>query len=193
MSREWARGEDPDDVGAPLDLLVDPLERVRRPDLAPVGSGERVNAQCRSAASRSMSLDGGELGPSIRRPRRAARRQRWRRAERRSCGSRRRPSPSALGHVGEHVAHEMDPAPLPGRADQHLGDRGPQPVVGVGDHQAHPSQASLAQRAQELGPEALVLAVADRDAEDLTVTVGGDTGGHDDRLDTTRAPSRALM
>ena len=33
-------GEDADDVGAALDLFVDPLERVRRPDLAPVGVGE---------------------------------------------------------------------------------------------------------------------------------------------------------
>ena len=33
-------GEHADDVGAPLDLLFDPLERVRGPDLAPVMPGE---------------------------------------------------------------------------------------------------------------------------------------------------------
>ena len=33
-------GEHADDVGGPLDLLVDPLERVRRADLAPVMPGE---------------------------------------------------------------------------------------------------------------------------------------------------------
>ena len=33
-------GEHADDVGAPFDLLVDPLERVRGPDLAPVMPGE---------------------------------------------------------------------------------------------------------------------------------------------------------
>ncbi len=33
-------GEDADDVGAPFDLPVESLERVRRPDLAPVGLRE---------------------------------------------------------------------------------------------------------------------------------------------------------
>jgi hypothetical protein len=38
-------GEDPDDVGAPADLAVEALERVRGPQLAPVASGERVEGQ----------------------------------------------------------------------------------------------------------------------------------------------------
>jgi hypothetical protein len=33
-------GDDADDVGPPFDLLVDPLERVRGPDLAPVMGGK---------------------------------------------------------------------------------------------------------------------------------------------------------
>ena len=33
-------GEHADDVGAPFGLLVDPIERVRGPDLAPVMPGE---------------------------------------------------------------------------------------------------------------------------------------------------------
>ena len=53
--------------------------------------------------------------------------------------------------------------------------------MGVGDHQAHPAQAPVAQRAQEPGPERLVLAVADVDAEDLPVAVGGDPRRDHDR------------
>ncbi len=37
-------GEDPHDVGAPLDLFVEPLERVR-PNLAPECSRERLERQ----------------------------------------------------------------------------------------------------------------------------------------------------
>ena len=56
-----------------------------------------------------------------------------------------------------------------------------QAFVGVGDHQAHTGQSAAAQRAQELGPERLVLGVADGEAEDLTVAAGGDPGGDHDR------------
>jgi len=62
---------------------------------------------------------------------------------------------------GEDVAHEVDSAPLPGGADQHRGDRGLQPGVGVADHQLDPAQAAGLQAAQERGPERPVLAVAD--------------------------------
>ncbi len=37
--------EDPDHVGAPLDLSMESLEGVRRPDLAPVGFGKRREGQ----------------------------------------------------------------------------------------------------------------------------------------------------
>ena len=79
----------------------------------------------------------------------------------------------ALGDRGQDVAQEVDPAPLPGRADHHRADRGLQPGVGVGDHQLRPGQAAGLQRAQERGPERAVLGVADIEAEDLTAPVGG--------------------
>ena len=59
-------GEDAHDVGAPLDLLVDPLERVRRPDLAPVGAGgRRRRRRCRPRRRASMRVDGGELAAEL--------------------------------------------------------------------------------------------------------------------------------
>lgn len=68
----------------------------------------------------------------------------------------------ALRNAGQGVARPVDPAALPTGARQHLFDGLGQPGVGVGDDQAHPAQTPGPQRAEELGPEHLVLAVADR-------------------------------
>jgi hypothetical protein len=61
-------------------------------------------------------------------------------------------------------------------------DRGDQPGVLVGDHEAHPGQSSLLQREQEPAPEHFVFAVADVEAQHLAVAVGGDAGGDDHGL-----------
>ena len=53
--------------------------------------------------------------------------------------------------------------------------------MGVGDHEAHTAQATGSQRAQEPGPERLVFAVADVDAEHLTVAASGDPGSDHNR------------
>ena len=87
----------------------------------------------------------------------------------------------AFGNAGQHVAGEVHPASLPAGALQRLARRGLQAFVGVGDHQAHTGQPAAAQRAQELGPERLLLRVADGDTEDLPVAAGGDPGGDHDR------------
>lgn len=59
-------GEDPDDVGAALDLAVDALERVGRPDLAPVGLREPgVKARRSSVASLSMAAMSGKRSSSM--------------------------------------------------------------------------------------------------------------------------------
>ena len=48
---------------------------------------------------------------------------------------------AALAGMGEGIAHEVDPAALPGRV-QHLGDRGLDALMGVGDHELHAAQAA---------------------------------------------------
>jgi hypothetical protein len=70
---------------------------------------------------------------------------------------------SALGTSLEHAAHGL------GAAD-----------VGVGDHQAHASEAALFEAAQELTPEGFALAVAPMQTEQLTPAVTVDAHGHDD-------------
>ena len=104
-------GEDADDVGASFDLFVDPLQRVRRPDLAPVfdrEASEREEVFFRvvehggdlRVGALEHAGDLVELGPHV-----------WRvglgedRADDRGDHVL-----GALGHDREHVAHEVDPA-----------------------------------------------------------------------------------
>jgi hypothetical protein len=91
------------------------------------------------------------------------------------------------GDVAEHVAQEMDGAALPGAA-QHLGDRGLEAGVGVGDAQPHPLQAPGPQAAEELPPEALGLGLAEVQADDLTAAAVVDAVRDHQRLvpDPTR-------
>ena len=68
--------------------------------------------------------------------------------------------------VHDHVAQEVDGAALP-RAAQHAGDRGFEPLVLIGDRQAHAVQPALLERAQELDPERAGLDLADVQADHL--------------------------
>src|SRR5690606_444386 len=65
-------------------------------------------------------------------------------------------------------------------SDHDLADGGDQAEVLVGDDEADPVQTAFAQVTQEGGPEGLVLAVADHEAEDFAAAVLGDAGGDDD-------------
>jgi hypothetical protein len=53
----------------------------------------------------------------------------------------------ALRDDREHVAHEVDPAPLPAGADQDRGDRGLQAGVGIADDQLGPAKSAGLQAA----------------------------------------------
>ena len=88
----------------------------------------------------------------------------------------------ALGHPGEDVSEEVDPAALDGRAGHGRLDGLTQPQVGIGDDQLHPAKPTGLQAAQERGPEGPVLAVAHREAEDLAAAITTHPGGHHDRL-----------
>ena len=177
-------GEDADDVGAALDLLVHPLERVGGPDLAPVrgregGEGEQVVAGARASSSRPWGAAGRAWSAITSNCSWTWAASGWAKMVRIAAAT---ISPEPFGHRGQHVAHEVDPAALPGRAEQHAADRGLQALVGVGDHQLHSVQAAGLQRAQERGPERAVLAVPDVEAEHLPPAVGGHPGGDHHRL-----------
>jgi hypothetical protein len=67
---------------------------------------------------------------------------------------------AVLGTTEEEVAHEGDPAPLPGCAVQDPLDGLPQSLVGIRDHQPDALQAPLHQDPQEGEPELVILARA---------------------------------
>lgn len=83
----------------------------------------------------------------------------------------------SLGDAGQHVAGEVDPAALPGGAEEHRGDRRLEALVGVGDHEAHTGEAPDPQAAQERPPEGPVLGIADGQAEDFPVPDPGNAFG----------------
>jgi hypothetical protein len=58
-------GEDPDDVGASLDLLVEPLERVGDQTFFQCATGKSVKASSSSRASRSIVSTAGNCRPSM--------------------------------------------------------------------------------------------------------------------------------
>ena len=74
----------------------------------------------------------------------------------------------------------MDPATLPAAALQHPSDGVGEALVGIADHQLDASEAALFQRANEVAPERLSLAVADLEAEQLPAAIGVDAHGDDD-------------
>jgi hypothetical protein len=81
--------------------------------------------------------------------------------------------------MGEDIAHEVNAAALPCRA-QHLGDSGFEAFVGIGDHELDASQSPAGQLAQELRPDRLGFGCANFHAEHLAPAVGIDAHGDDD-------------
>ena len=98
----------------------------------------------------------------------------------------------ALRHDREAVAYEMDPASLPAGALEHRLNGLLEPGVRVRPDELHPAQAADLQRAEEAGPEALVLAVTDVDAEHFPAPVGGHPDGDDQGLGQDPVPDPGL-
>ena len=80
--------------------------------------------------------------------------------------------------TGQGVSQEVDPAPLPGRSHEDLGDGLFQPQVVIGDHELHLSEALGPAGLQKGRPKGPVLGVAHVDAQDLSVPGGRHTGDH---------------
>ena len=124
-----AGGEDADDVRRSAVLLVQPLERIVRSELAPVLLGKPVKSSRSGAASARSAAAAGKRSSSARRRRRAARPLCLRRAGRRSSErSSRRSSVSPSGH-GLAGCDGVRPAALPTRSGQGGGDRVDEPEL----------------------------------------------------------------
>ena len=173
-------GEDADHPGAALDLLIDPLEQVGAPDLAPVGRREVAERQHvlpglvhqLSGLGETLSERGGQVIPA---------------AEDLGCvllgehAAQRGGDHALMGlwNALQQVAGEMDTAALPHTALQLPADRLGESRVGIAHHQLHASQAAFLERAEELAPEALAFAVAHLEAQQLPASVGIDAHGDD--------------
>jgi len=75
------------------------------------------------------------------------------------------------------IAHPVNPTALVGRVEDPACG-GAQPLVIIGDHQLNPTQASVGQRPQEVGPECLGLGRAGGDAQNLALAIIVDCDGH---------------
>jgi site-specific DNA recombinase len=155
-------GGDADHRAPAAQLLVQPLQRVGRVDLAPVLAREVVEGQDlalrllqqRHDLREALGQGGAHLAQL--RPRRlvvglledGAHRRRHHR-------------PGALGHVRDCVPDGMHPASLPAGADDHLADGLLEAAVGVADHQPHAARPAGDQPLQEGAPDGGVLARAD--------------------------------
>jgi hypothetical protein len=188
-------GEDPDDVGAAFDLLVDPFQGVGGPDLLPVRPGRTVKASRSVSASVSMVSTTGNWRPSM-----VAIMSSWERTCSASGWAKivriAAATISALpfGDPGEDVAQEVHPAALPtGIASEHRPDRGLEAFVGIRDDQLHPVQAAGLQRAQESGPERPVLAVADVEPRTSRLPSARTAVATTTAWETTRRLTRALQ
>ena len=173
-------GKDADDAGAALDLLVEALQQVGAPDLAPVGLREVAEGQDvllglqheLGGPGETLGQRGGQVIPA------AFDLAGVFLGKHRAQGGRDHALVS-LGYPLQQVAGKVHPAALPGAALQLPPDCLGEAHVGVADHQLDPAQAALFERDQELAPEALALAIADLEAEQLTAAVSIDAHGHD--------------
>ena len=182
-------GEDADDPGAEFDFLVDPLEQVGAPDLAPVVLGE--------VAERQHVLLGlvhqcSGLGEALR--------QRGRQiiparfdllsallGEHRAEGGGDHALVSFVDAL-QQVAGKVDPAALPHAALQLAADRLGESCMGGRDHQLDASEDSLLEvgvglafrAAVEFRPEGLTLTVAHLEAQQLPAPVLVHAHGDDD-------------
>jgi len=140
----WIIGEDANHVGTAFDLLVEALERFGAPHLAPVllrevqerqhvvtgGLHHRHGARGLHAQHLDDPLPvGAHLLRCL--------------DHKHRFHGRRHHVLAGLWHVAEQVAQEMHPATLPAAALEHPLDRCRQPQVGIRDHQAGASQATL--------------------------------------------------
>jgi len=80
-----------------------------------------------------------------------------------------------------HVSDEVDPAALPGAAED-PGDRRLQALVLVADREPHAIEPATDERSQELDPEGLGLRLADVDLDHLASSRVVDRVGDDQRL-----------
>ena len=185
-------GKDADDIGPAFDLAIEALQRIGRVELGAVLLGEAHVGQHVGLGLVHQVRQLGHLGAEL-----------VGHLAPLGLGGHgillgegggdegRHHAPALLAGMGEEVAHEVDPAPLPGGVED-PGGAGLEAFVVIGDHQFHAAQAAPGQGAQELGPKGLGLRDADRHAQDFAPAPIVDAHG-DDHGDRDDAPGLAHL
>ena len=184
--------EDADDVGAALDLAVEPLDGIGRTDLVPVllgkvHEGENVDLGLVEQRGKLGQLGAqliGDLTPLLA----GAVGEPCAKAVATKAETTRRPFLLACARA---FRMKVDAATSPGGAEN-LGGGALQPFVGVGDDELDPTQAASRQLAQELAPERLGFRGANVEAEHFAPAVGVDADGDGERGRTMRPARRTL-
>jgi hypothetical protein len=175
-------GEDPDDVGAPSDLAVEALKRIRRSDLGPVLGRERVEREHVGLGlveqRRDLRQPALELADGVAQA--LARLLGVRRGEERADDRAERVVLVAA-HMAAQIAQEVHGAALPRRAED-LRQGGLQTRMRVAEGKLHADHAARDERPQELAPERLGLGGADVQADDLPAAGLMDGVGDHDTL-----------
>src|SRR6185312_8258695 len=164
--------EDAHDIGAPLDLGVEPLQWVCGVDLHAMRLREGHEGEHVGLGVIHQRCELGELGSELIGDDAPLLDRRFVRVLREhGVDQREHHLPLTLAGVRERRAQKMHAAALPGGLED-LGDGGLDAQVRIGDHELHAPQASAGQRAQEARPERLRLRGADRHAEHFPSPVG---------------------
>lgn len=154
-------GEDADDVGPALDLAIEAFNGIGAVEFGTVflreghiGQHIRLGIVHQGRQLRELGTHlVGDCAPLLA--------GRFRRLLREGCADKGRDdAPAALSGVGQDVAHEVDTATLPRRAQQ-LRYGGFDTFMGVGDDKLHSPQTPARQFAQEGCPEGFSLGCPD--------------------------------
>jgi hypothetical protein len=160
-------GEDPDDVGAPRDLAVEALERIRRTDLRPMLGRERVEREHVGLGvldhRRDLPQPAFELLDRLAQP--PARVIAVVGGEDRA-DDRAQHVVLLAAHVAAQIPEEVHGAALRRRPED-LGERGLQARVGVADGELDADQPARDEATEEVAPERLRFGLADVEADDL--------------------------
>ena len=163
--------EDAHDVCSPLDLGVEPLQRVGAVDLGPVRTWEGHDGEhivfglVHASGQLKLLAELVDHGPPLRLGRL------WRVLhEDRADGGRDHALLRLVG-TGQRVAHEVHAAALPGGLEQ-LEGSGLDAFVHVADDELHAAQPAPVQAEKELPPEGLGFAGADLHAQILPLALG---------------------
>jgi hypothetical protein len=188
-----AVGEDPDDVGAPADLLVQPLLGLLDQTCRQCPWGRRCRRGCRGRRRRAAPRRRGSARRAGRRPGQLAQASSAALLGEDGAHQRADQRLGVAGHLGEQVAHEVGAAALPRAPSSTAAMASFSPPWASEVTSFHAGQPAGDQAAQERRPRRAVLGVPSCRCRGSRGALGVDAGGDQHEVFTMRPPSRTFM